>query len=49
MAQIARRFCGGINNVLDTDPPLADEQFGYLAGTANPRGRQFTLDLSRKF
>ncbi len=40
---------GGINNVLDTDPPLADEQFGYLGGTANIRGRQFTLDFSRKF
>ncbi|MCX6952218.1 MAG: TonB-dependent receptor [Verrucomicrobia bacterium] len=40
---------GGINNVLDTDPPLADEQYGYFSGSANPRGRQFTFDFSRKF
>jgi iron complex outermembrane receptor protein len=40
---------GGINNVLDTDPSLADEQYGYFSGTANPRGRAFTLEISRKF
>ena len=40
---------GGINNVLDTEPPLADEQYGYFTGSANPRGRTFTLDISRKF
>jgi iron complex outermembrane recepter protein len=40
---------GGINNVFDRDPPLADEQYGYMGGTANIRGRQFTLDFSRKF
>lgn len=39
----------GVNNVFDEEPPLADEQFGYKSGTANVRGRQFTLDLSRKF
>ncbi len=38
-----------VNNVFDTVPPLADEQFGYMAGTANPRGRQFVFELSRKF
>ncbi len=40
---------GGINNVFDTEPPLADEQFGYMGGTANVRGRQFTLEVSRSF
>jgi len=40
---------GGINNVLDREPQLADEQYGFFSGSANPRGRQFTLDLSRKF
>lgn len=39
----------GVNNVFDTIPPLADEQYGYQAGTANVRGRQFLLELSRKF
>lgn len=38
-----------VNNVFDTIPPLADEQFGYQGGTANSRGRQFSLELSRKF
>jgi len=39
----------GVNNVFDAWPPLADETFGYFTGSANPRGRQFTLELSRKF
>ena len=38
----------GVNNVLDTDPPLADEGFGFFTGSANPRGRQFTLEINRK-
>ena len=40
---------GSINNVFDTDPRLADEQYGYQSGTFNPRGRQFGLEVSRKF
>ena len=39
---------GGVNNVFDTEPPLADEQYGFFSGAANPRGRQFTLEISRK-
>lgn len=39
----------GVNNVLDTEPPLADEQYGYFTGSANARGRTYTFDLSRKF
>lgn len=40
---------GGINNVFDTDPQLADEQYGYFPGTANVRGRQFTMEFSKRF
>ncbi|MBI4624205.1 MAG: TonB-dependent receptor [Verrucomicrobia bacterium] len=40
---------GGINNVLDAEPGLVDESFGYQGGTANVRGRQFTFEMSRKF
>ena len=39
----------GVINILDRDPQLADEQYGYVSGSANPRGRQFTFDFSRKF
>jgi iron complex outermembrane receptor protein len=39
----------GVNNVFDTEPPLADEGFGFFTGSANPRGRQFSLELARKF
>jgi outer membrane receptor protein involved in Fe transport len=40
---------GGINNVLDEDPPLTSDQYGYRTSTANPRGRQFTMEVSKKF
>ncbi len=40
---------GGINNVFDTEPPLADEQYGYFTGSANARGRQFTMEVSKRF
>jgi outer membrane receptor protein involved in Fe transport len=39
----------GVNNVFDRDPQLADEQYGYFTGSANPRGRQLTMEVSRKF
>ncbi|PTX97679.1 TonB-dependent receptor [Opitutus sp. ER46] len=38
-----------LNNVFDTDPPLADEQYGYRTSAANPRGRQIAMELSKKF
>ena len=38
-----------INNVLDSDPPVADEDEGFFVGTANPRGRQFRLQFDRRF
>lgn len=37
----------GINNVIDSDPPLADESRGYRTGGSNPRGRQYYLQLSK--
>jgi len=40
---------GAINNVFDTEPPLADEQYGYFTGSANARGRQFTMEVSKRF
>ena len=38
-----------VNNLFDVDPPIADETNGYAAGTANIRGRQFVLDLTKRF
>lgn len=40
---------GGINNLLDVDPPLVDNGNGYQPGTASSRGRQFYLEVSRRF
>lgn len=40
----------GINNVMDGEPPLADEDSGYRRGAAtNPRGRAFYAQLSKRF
>ncbi len=40
---------GGVNNLLDQEPSLSDEVHGYQSGAMNPRGRQFTLDLTKSF
>jgi outer membrane receptor protein involved in Fe transport len=40
---------GGINNVFDKDPVLVDEQYGYQPGSFNTRGRQFTMEVSKRF
>ena len=40
---------GGINNIFDTEPALVDEQYGYQPGTFNVRGRQFTMEVSKRF
>ena len=40
---------GGINNVFDAEPPPAALASSYQVGTADPRGRQFTLEISRQF
>lgn len=39
----------GVNNVFNTDPPLADESRGYRGGGVNPRGRQYYLQISKIF
>jgi len=39
----------GVTNVLDTDPPIADETAGFMLGTANPRGRMLNLDITKRF
>lgn len=38
----------GVNNIADTDPPIADETFGYYAGLFNNRGRFLYAQLSYK-
>jgi len=38
-----------INNLFDTDPPLADETYGYFSDLHSPRGRQFAIELRKKF
>ncbi len=44
---VSVRFAG--NHRFDVEPPIADETYGYAAGTANSRGRQFVLDLTQRF
>lgn len=39
----------GINNVFDKEPPIMDEVHGYLSGAVNPRGRMYTLDITKAF
>lgn len=40
----------GINNVMDAEPPVADEDSGYRRGAAtNPRGRSFYAQVSKRF
>lgn len=38
-----------INNLFDEDPPLADETYGYFSDLHSPRGRQFAIELRKKF
>ncbi|MES2693556.1 MAG: hypothetical protein V4773_08790, partial [Verrucomicrobiota bacterium] len=39
----------GVNNLLNTEPPIADGTYGYQSGTYNPRGRQFWLELAKSW
>lgn len=40
----------GVNNVMDEEPPLADEDFGYRRGAGtNARGRTFYGQISKRF
>jgi hypothetical protein len=39
-----------VNNVRDTDPPLADSDTGYQRGAGtNPRGRAYYGQISKRF
>ena len=38
-----------VNNLWDKDPPLADETYGYYSELHSPRGRQFAIEVSKKF
>ncbi|MXP45335.1 TonB-dependent receptor domain-containing protein [Allopontixanthobacter sediminis] len=38
-----------INNLFDKDPPLADESYGFYSDLHSPRGRQFAVELRKKF
>lgn len=39
----------GVNNILNEDPPLADEPFGYYATLHDNRGRYYYVQLSKSF
>ena len=39
----------GVNNVLNEDPPLADEPFGYYATLHDNRGRYWYLQFTKSF
>jgi iron complex outermembrane receptor protein len=38
-----------INNLLDRDPPLADETYGFYSDLHNARGRVFHVELRKTF
>jgi outer membrane receptor protein involved in Fe transport len=39
----------GVNNVFDAAPPFADQREGYDTRTTNPFGRNFYVELEKKF
>ena len=39
----------GINNILDEQPPLADEAYGYFSELHSARGRQFIVAMRKSF
>ena len=38
-----------VNNLWDKDPPLADETYGYYSDLHSARGRQFAIEVRKKF
>jgi iron complex outermembrane recepter protein len=38
-----------INNLFDTGPPLADETYGFYSDLHSARGRQFAIEIRKKF
>jgi iron complex outermembrane recepter protein len=43
------RLVFGVNNVFDAAPPFADQLEGYDTRTTNPLGRNFYVELEKKF
>jgi len=43
------RLVFGVNNVFDARPPFADQPIGYDVRTTNPFGRNFYVELEKKF
>jgi outer membrane receptor protein involved in Fe transport len=39
----------GVNNILDKQPPLADETYGFFSALHSPRGRVFRVELRKSF
>lgn len=39
----------GVNNILDRQPPLADETYGFLSALHSPRGRVFRAEVRKTF
>ena len=39
----------GFNNILNEDPPLADQSFGFFSSLHSARGRQFLFEIQKKF
>ena len=40
---------GGLNNVLNTPPVVIDNGYGYQPSTGGTRGRQYWMEISRRF
>ena len=39
----------GVNNILDKQPPLADETYGFFSALHSPRGRVFRVEVRKSF
>ena len=46
LRDVTARF--GVTNLMDTEPPIADESRGYQGGTVSAKGRTFYLEISKK-
>lgn len=39
----------GLNNILDQDPPISDESYGFFGELHSARGRQLSLEVRKRF
>jgi len=46
LRDVTARF--GVTNLMDTEPPIADESRGYQGGTVSAKGRTFYVEISKK-